>query len=53
LNDCPEELRKKCDIEDEYCNCETCPEKLKERCITDPAPVVVVYEEEDEEDDDE
>ena len=42
LNNCPDELKDRCDIEDEDenedCDCTTCPEKLKERCLTRPSP---------------
>ena len=42
MNNCPDELKDRCDIEDEdedeECDCTTCPEKLKERCLTRPSP---------------
>jgi hypothetical protein len=43
LDNCPDELKDRCDIEDEdeeeeECDCTTCPEKLKESCLARPAP---------------
>ena len=41
LDNCPEDLKEKCDIEDEEdCDCSTCPEKLWEACLGRPAPDV-------------